>query len=148
MATIPIYVEAADLINLLTADQQGQLTDDDLTADDAVTVDAVIDVFLRQAESTAESYVGGRYGVPLIDWPDSFEYAILVIARHRLFNRRGIMIDDDLDAEYKRQIAWLKDIRDSDAELYFADDSLEQDDVIVGFGDTADMDFHSSLWLS
>lgn len=144
MALTPIYASAEDLVAVLTEDQQARLTDDDLEADPQVNDEALIDTYLRYAESTAESYVGPRYGVPLSSPPDSFKYAILIIARHRLFKRRGIMLDDDMIAEYDDQIAWLQAIADAQADLYFADDEEEQPSVLQGYGDLTNTSFNDT----
>ena len=146
--TIPIYVTQAKLIDLLTSEQQARLVDDDLTADEPVLNDEMIDTYLRHAESSAESYVGGRYTVPLVEWPDSFEYAILVIARHRLFQRRGLVIEDEMQNEYDNQIRWLKDVKGRRADMYFGDAVEGNESVSIGYGDLTNIETGTNLFLT
>lgn len=146
--SLPIYVTREKLIDLLTLAQQKRLVDDDLTSDEPVLDDAMIDTYLRHAESSAESYVGGRYTVPLVDWPESIEYAILVIARHRLFQRRSLVIEDEMQAEYDHQIRWLKDIQAHRADLYFGDAVEGNEGVSSGYGDLTNIETGTNLFLT
>ena len=141
------YVTVPEFDNVLTPQQQAQLTDDNPVTAPASKNAAIIEYYLTMAESFAESYVGGRYGVPLVGTiPESFKFAVLLIAKYRLFLRRGMM-KKDVEEDYLRTLTWLQQIKNGTVDLPIAvQDNREAADVTSGQSFTEGTFFHVPIF--
>ena len=140
------YVSVEDFNKVLTPQQQAQLTDDDPVTAPANRDAATVEYYLAMAESFAESYVAGRYGVPLEPAPEAFRFAVLVIAKYRLFLRRG-MVKKDVEEDYLRTLTWLQQIKNETVDLPLApEDNTEAADVSFGFSGTGGTFFHTPIF--
>ena len=141
------YVTVAEFDNVLTPQQQAQLTDDNPITAPASKDAATVEYYLRMAESFAESYVAGRYGVPLRgEAPEAFKFAILLIAKYRLFLRRG-MVKKDVEEDYLRVITWLQQIKNETVDLPLeVENNTEAADVSSGVSFTDYTQFHIPIF--
>jgi phage gp36-like protein len=142
----PKYSSVPALKAILTESQLAQLTDD-TSLDDGASDSTLVRQFLVFAESTAEGYVQGRYSLPLNPPPPSFLYAVLVIAKYRLFLRRQYM-DEDTREEYTEVKEWLRSVRDDEVDLYARDsNSDDENDRDVSFGTSGNTYFDGQFFL-
>jgi len=136
MAT-PKYVTLSEFKNVLSEDEQAQLTDDTISGsqDTATRDDDMAKDFLAYAESRVESYLTG-YSLPLDTAPPSIQHAIYVLAAYMLFQRDDVAVSEDVETSYQRVLEWLKNIQSGDAQL----PQIDEDDAdFVGFGDESTM---------
>src|SRR6056297_1902309 len=93
----PEYVSESDLVNVLSEQEQANLTDDSASgSQDTLTKDStIITEHLRYAESRVESYLTG-YDLPLDDAPYSIQHAVLVMAAYMLFQRDDMAVSDQV----------------------------------------------------
>ena len=136
--TKPEYVSESDLVNVLSEQEQANLTADYASgSQDTLTKDsAIITEHLRYAESRVESYLTG-YELPLDNPPYSIQHAVLVMAAYMLFQRDDMAVSDQVADMYERVIEWLRGVRDGDQALPEAGDEDPAD--FVGFADKEDM---------
>jgi phage gp36-like protein len=115
------YTSVQDLQLVMTERTLAELSDDDYAAnEDPVIREDVLEQFLAFAESKAESCLHD-YELPLTTTPPSFKYAILVICRYMLEDRRDSTVSEDVQESYDKIMKWL----DSKPEFKEVDEDLE-----------------------
>jgi phage gp36-like protein len=67
--------------------------------------DTVVTRALGDAEATIDSYLGGRYMLPLTSVPDRLKIAACDIARYQMYERDAT---EEVTTRYKDQIRWLE----------------------------------------
>lgn len=117
---MPKYTTVQDLSLLMTESTLAELTDDDRAPNTDPTVNVgVAESFLTFAESCAESCLHD-WELPFEDTPASFKYAVLVIARYMLHDRRNAETSEHVKESYREMMDWLK----SQPEFAEADENL------------------------
>lgn len=80
---------------------------------------------LDAASSLADSYLRGRYTMPLVSWGDDLRRAVVGIAVYDLMSNRGF--DEQGDAQIRKKyddaIAWLKEVARNQAHPEILDSS-------------------------
>ena len=141
-----VYAVVADLDNVLSPDEQAELTDD--TADGSVVaVTAILTASLESGESLIDSYIGTRYSLPLTLVPASIKRATLIIAKYRLMMKRN-RLEEDVREEYMEVMSWLEGVRDGDMVLLddVGVDLTAIGPVRVGFANVDTADFSESVF--
>jgi phage gp36-like protein len=81
----------------------------------------VQDNALQAASGLIDSYIGGRYTLPLTTWGQDLLRACCVIAAYDLLTSRGFGMvngpDDNIRLRYLDIIKWLEDIRDGETPI-------------------------------
>lgn len=104
------YCAAADLP--LTTDELAELTTDSGGAYDA----AAVALAIGQASGQADSYLGGRYIVPVSPAPDVLQKAVANMAAWLLCADRNMPQEARRQA-YEDAVGWLKDVAAGRANL-------------------------------
>ena len=114
------YALQADLVTAFGEAELIQLTD---RADPPVgTVDAAIVArALEAADGEIDSYLAGRYSIPLASVPAILRDCAVDIARYRLHDRG---VPDRVKDAYKDRIAWLRDVAAGRATIGVAPETL------------------------
>lgn len=107
------YALKTDMQTALGDDELIQLTDRD-TPPLNVIDDTVLTRALQAADGEIDSYIGGRYSLPLAIVPTILRDAAIDIARYRLHDRGA---SDLVTDNYKGRIAWLRDVAAGKASL-------------------------------
>lgn len=136
------YVTNAGFTDVLTPQQQAQLTDDNPSGDD-ITDSGVVTTFLEAAESFADSFVSARYETPLQNPTEAFKQAIYIIAKYQLLLRREYA-DEATQRQYDNTIQWLMMVRDGDVTLDSND--LISDSAYVGLAEFTELTFEDHLF--
>lgn len=133
MPLSPVFTNTTEFRSFLSEAQQARLSNDGNPVEPGTPNPANADVLndhLRYAEAKVESYLAGRYGLPLPtvgeapgDYvPDSIRDAVYVIARKRLFERKKIDSKTAVD-DYVEVMEWLGLVSDGKLDPYdLADD--------------------------
>ena len=97
------YGTVADLVARFSETEIAQLTD----VEDRETVnEAVVSTALADASGEIDSYLGGRYAVPISGIvPDRIKAVSLDIARYRLYDDQPT---ETVRQRYEDAVAWLK----------------------------------------
>jgi phage gp36-like protein len=95
--------------------------------------DDVKTAHLLRASSKALSYVGKRYGLPLIEWGSDLTGAVVSIAVFTLLGlRRGVnpanAADGAAERSHDEALLWLRDVSRGIAELVDVEDSTTATD--------------------
>ena len=102
------YTSVSDLQLVMTETTLAELSDDDYSAsDNPIINEEVLEQFLAFAESMAESHLKG-YELPLETTPPSFKYAILIICRYLLEDRRDGTVSEEVLQSYNQIMDWLE----------------------------------------
>lgn len=114
------YAVQSDLVTAFGSDELVQLTD---RADPPTgTIDATIVArALEAADGEIDSYLAGRYSLPLASVPAILRDCAADIARYRLHDRG---VPDRVKDAYKDRISWLRDVAAGRANLGLAQESL------------------------
>ena len=68
---------------------------------------------LVSASSTADGYLGRRYGLPLVSWSFDLRQAVCYMAAYILLKRQGFnpeLYDDNWVNDYYKALTWLDDV--------------------------------------
>lgn len=140
---MPKYTSYPDLISLLSDREIALLTSDDVEREESV--EYIVNEYLAAAESLVESAIGNRYVVPFRDpLPEVIRMAILIIAKYRLFLRRGF-VEDAIQQDYRDQVDFLRGVRAGEFDLPVGEGGRELE-VRSGFGELKNMEFFHSLF--
>ncbi len=145
------YITLAELVNEIPESLQGSMTDD--APNSETSVDSILMQFGESAEETVESYLSGRYIIPLQapdgTSPNSIKKAIFVIVKYFLYGRRD-QIDAGIQAQYDNVLRWFKDIGKGSANinLLLADGSVStQGGAQVSVSPQANSQFSQSNFI-
>lgn len=122
------YATASDLKEVLSEEEQIQLTDDDASDGEAKDSD-ILKKTLSRSESIVDSYLSKRFDLPLSTVPESVKDATLIIAKKKLYDRRpgSMRTMEDISKAYDDAVAWLRDVAVGNIDL--PEVSSESDDV-------------------
>lgn len=137
------YVNVDDFLHLLTEREQAELSDDTTEQNEPVIDEEIVEAHLGYAEATADSYIQRRYKLPLASVPSALKYAVFVVAKYRLYLRRGI-VPEALEREYNAMLAWFVAVSREDADLFARD---EMSDDAVTFGQSVNRYFDGTFFL-
>lgn len=110
------YATAEDLLSVLSQREISALTSDTSTDGATGAADDRVAEALSRASSRIDSYLAGRYSVPLTTVPEVVEEACLTIAKRNLLFRRSIL-DKTTEDAYRDAVTWLKDVARGDASV-------------------------------
>lgn len=127
MSAIP-YITIDDLIARFPESDILQLTDD--RGNDTVNATAV-DAAINDATATVNSYLRGRYVIPLTAVPDDLVRITADIARYNLSARLGGKMDETIQALFDNAIRTL--IRIQDGKMILIVDPALPIPIEVGF---------------
>lgn len=144
------YITVAEIKNQIPARLQGMLANDtpgDNDPDQA-TPEAIIKQNALAAEATFESYVGGRYDLPIKAADETvselIKSAIFTITKYKLYARRDAL-SPAVQEQYRDVLSWLMDVAKGRANIITLDASGDIEDdgespiVEVGATDTGDV---------
>jgi phage gp36-like protein len=116
------YCTLDDLTRLISERTMLQLCDDDqdgeFVASPPNTAHQVAAQAIEEADAIIDSYISGRYDVPLTAVPVQVRQISAHLTVVALFSRRSEMeLPDGIAAREKKYMRWLKDIRAEEADL-------------------------------
>jgi phage gp36-like protein len=120
-----VYSTLADIKKLLPEEVIVQLTDDEGLG---AVGQARVDEAVTQADAEIDSYIGGRYSVPLSTVPDIVKKHSVDIAIYNLYSRVVQDVPEIRRERYKNAISQLKDIARGTVSLGMADPPAAADD--------------------
>lgn len=120
-----MYVSREQLERAISQNELAQLTNDE--GGSAINYD-IIDDAICYASELIDSYIAGRYLLPLQSVPTLLRPLALDIARYWLHGRRINAADfpDTLNNAYNHALKTLRDIRDGKIHLQIAGSQAEQ----------------------
>lgn len=86
---------------------------------------------LGKASRTADSYLRGRYTLPLASWDTDLTRAVVAIATYDLFSSKGFnpdSSDKNIRTRYEDAIKWLEGVRDSQIHPDIVDSTPDESD--------------------
>ncbi|MCG6552499.1 MAG: DUF1320 domain-containing protein [Candidatus Magnetominusculus sp. LBB02] len=121
------YISASDMSCAITDTELIQLTDD---SGSGVVDTARINEVIGMAAALVDSYIGGRYKVPLsAPIPEVVKAASVSIAVYLLNMRSSFEISDKRVKAYEQAISLLKDIARGTATLGIEETTQERDNA-------------------
>lgn len=98
------YASKQDMIDRVGSDELAQITD---RVNAAVIDDQVLGVALSDADATINSYIEGRYKLPLASVPQVLVAAAVRLARYQLHDDGA---SEQISKDRDDTLQWLKDI--------------------------------------
>ena len=110
------------------------LTDDEDSGD---VVSSVVDAAISDADAMIDTYLAGKYSVPISPTPSIVRKLSVDIALYNLFSRRG-RVSEATEQRYKDAVSMLRDVSKGSAAITGATDAPEErsDDVVIITGST------------
>lgn len=105
------YATRSDMVRLYTEAVLAALTD---PSGDGAVDEAALTRTLVEASAEIDTYLAGRYALPMATVPEVLVNKACVIARYLLDGQNG---DDIVRNRYRDAIAWLKDVGAGKASL-------------------------------
>jgi phage gp36-like protein len=99
------YIDRDKMVAEFGESELIQLTDRDGST--GAIVDATLMQAMTNAESEMDSYIGGRYPLPLPMVPEVLRSFACDIARYRLYDAKPT---DEVSKRYDRAVSWLRDL--------------------------------------
>lgn len=105
------------------------LTDDEDSGD---VVSSVVDAAISDADAMIDTYLAGKYSVPISPTPSIVRKLSVDIALYNLFSRRG-RVSEATEQRYKDAVSMLRDVSKGNAAIAGATDAPEErsDDVVI-----------------
>lgn len=145
---MPRYITITDLKNEMPDVVQGLLTND--VANTTTKVDEIVEQKISAAEQEVESYLAGRYALPVTapdgTIPEIVKQAIYTITKYYLYGRRN-QIDAGISDQYAQIVKWLNRVKNGeiDVPLILADGASATSFVTVDTGGSSAHQFERFL---
>lgn len=114
------YIAAEDITEVVPARIIAQITDDTSAGSGANVNHPIVLELLKASESTIDSYLSGRYALPVKasdgTVPPVIRDAVLSVAKYKLYARRNA-VTPDIQAQYDGIISWLRAISSGKADM-------------------------------
>ncbi len=108
-----MYATVADLLDAYGEAEVLALTD---RAGEGLVVESVATAALARASDEADSYLAGRYAVPVTPVPPVLAAMVCDIARYRLTGGQA-QETDPITERYRLAVKWLERVASGDADL-------------------------------
>lgn len=113
------YITREDIEGRIPTDELTMTTDDD--ANSQVPDNALLDTFIADTNALINTYLRGRYTLPLTEVPEELIAPAVAIVRYKLRSRTESVTQEITDG-YNAAISWLKDIAAGRASLEIAEE--------------------------
>lgn len=123
------YCSIQDMISRYGLDELARLAGSDLVGDDTID-DELIDIAINDASALIDSYLRGRYALPLAATPEELVRICCDLTRYDLRGQRGALgqggVADEVKTRRETAIKWLEQVAKGVIvlDLAFADQTL------------------------
>lgn len=123
------YCNLIDIKRMVDEAELISLTDDEDSGD---VVSSVVDAAISDADAMIDTYLAGKYTVPISPTPSIIRKLSVDIALYNLFSRRG-RVSEATEQRYKDAVSMLRDVSKGNAAITGATDAPEErsDDVVI-----------------
>jgi phage gp36-like protein len=129
------YCTLEDMEKALPSQAVTQLTDDE---GDGTRVQERVDEAIAKADGEIDTYLGGRYAVPLSSVPEIVRSCSVDISVYHLYKRKVEEVPPTRDDAYRNALRVLREIRDGKMKLPVAEaDTVSASGFAMGIVETS-----------